>query len=272
MFDTIASIVTFENDPMALKKTIDSFLNTDLNVRLFVIDNSKNCGIKDMCNDKRIEYISNNKNLGFGKAHNIAIRKSAGKSKFFLVLNPDIYFSKGTIESLYDFMEKNEDVGLVLPKVLYPDGSPQYLCRLIPTPFDLIIKRLNLPFLRLITKKIEYRYELRFADYNRITDVPYLSGCFMFIRNGVFEKVGMFDDRFFMYMEDLDFSRRIHKHYRTVYFPEAIIYHGYSKESYKNFKILIYHIYSAVKYFNKWGWFFDKEREWINRQAIKKYA
>lgn len=101
-------------------------------------------------------------------------------------------------------------------------------------------------------------------------EVPYLSGCFMFIRTKVLEKVGLFDERFFMYLEDTDLSRRIHKISKTIYYPYVHIYHEYGKGSYKNLKLLKYHIDSAIKYFNKWGWFFDKERDFINKTTLKK--
>jgi GT2 family glycosyltransferase len=98
-------------------------------------------------------------------------------------------------------------------------------------------------------------------------EVPHLSGCFMMLRTAVFETVGLFDERFFMYLEDVDYSRRVHTRYKTVYYPEVSVYHQYHKGSYKRWRNLKYHIVSAVKYFNKWGWFFDPERKTINRTA-----
>jgi GT2 family glycosyltransferase len=90
------------------------------------------------------------------------------------------------------------------------------------------------------------------------------------VRTRIFEEVGLFDERFFMYLEDVDLSRRIHSQYKTIYYPDIHIYHHYHKASYKRFKHLKYHILSAVKYFNKWGWFIDKERKTINKNAKEK--
>lgn len=92
----------------------------------------------------------------------------------------------------------------------------------------------------------------------------------MFLRTNILKKVGLFDEKFFMYLEDTDLTRRIHKVAKTIYFPYVHIYHEYGKGSYKNFKLLYYHIDSAIKYFNKWGWFFDKERDFINKTTLKK--
>lgn len=92
--------------------------------------------------DNKIIYIFNNANLGFGKGHNIALRKSIEENiSYHLVLNPDVYFEEGVLEELYNFMEENQDVGLVMPKVLYSDGRLQHLCKLLPTPFDLFGRR-----------------------------------------------------------------------------------------------------------------------------------
>ena len=82
------------------------------------------------------------------------------------------------------------------------------------------------------------------------------------------QRVGFFDERFFMYFEDVDLSRRIHKHYKTIYYPEAVIYHDYQGGSCRNFKLLKLFISSAIKYFNKWGWFFDRERLLINKATL----
>ena len=92
----------------------------------------------------------------------------------------------------------------------------------------------------------------------------------MMIRSSVFDDIGLFDERFFMYLEDVDLSRRIHRRYRTVYYPDVHIFHQFHRGSYKGLKPLKYHVSSAIKYFNKWGWFVDKERKEINRKAREK--
>jgi len=163
-------------------------------------------------------------------------------------------------------MENNPDIGLTMPKVLYPDGSLQYLCRLLPNPCDLFLCKFRVPLLSRYRNSI---YELRFADYERIQDIPYLSGCFMFIRSDAFGKAGFFDEKFFMYFEDIDLCRRIKRYYRTVYYPAVSIYHGYEKGSSKDPRLLKEIFYSGMKYFNKWGWFIDKERKEINRRVLQ---
>lgn len=263
------SIVLYRNKKEQVLKAINSFLNTELKVKLFLVDNSPDDSLRELEKiDPRIEYIFNNANLGYGKAHNIAIRRSIEDNvPYHLVLNPDVYFERGVLEKLYEYMENHPDVGNVMPKVVCPDGSIQYLCKLLPTPIDLFVRRF-IPF-KSIKEKLNYNYELRWTGYNIEMNVPFLSGCFMFLRVSVLKEVGLFDERFFMYGEDTDLNRRIHRKYKTMFYPYCTVVHEHGRESYKSFKMLKIHVINMAKYFNKWGWFFDKERDRINKKAIE---
>ena len=263
-----ASIVLYHNKKEQLLKVIKSFLNTDLKVKLYLVDNSSNDDLKELEKiDERVEYIFNNVNLGYGRAHNIAMEKSVEDDVLYhIVLNPDIYFESGVLEKLFDYMEKNSEIGNVLPKVLYPYGEVQHLCKLLPTPTDLILRRF-IPSKNWKEKRNDL-YELRFSGYEKVMSVPSLSGCFMFLRVSALKEVGLFDESIFMYLEDVDLNRRLHAKYKTIFYPEVSIVHEYAKESYKSKKLLMFHIQSAVYYFNKWGWFFDKQRDEINQKCL----
>jgi len=263
-----ASIVIYKNNWLEIKRILDCLI-AEKNIKIYLSDNSPTDSLKDCLSGyKEVEYIFNRKNLGFGRAHNVAIQKAIEyKSQYHLLVNPDIYFLQGEVQKILDFMEKDDRIGAVMPKVLYPDEKIQYLCKLIPTPFNLIFRRF-FPFERL-RKKWDYLYEMRFSNYDKIMDVPCLSGCFLVVKTKALEKTGGFDERYFLYLEDFDLLRRIGKSYRTVFFPEACVYHEYTKGSYKNLKLLKYHIVSAIKYFCKWGWFIDQERTRINSQCLK---
>lgn len=95
------------------------------------------------------------------------------------------------------------------------------------------IVRMFIP-LKGIKKRIDSRYEMRFTDYKQIMDVPFLSGCFMFLRTSAIREVGVFDENMFMYGEDTDLNRRIFRKYRTVYYPEVQVVHDYARGSHKN--------------------------------------
>ena len=257
MYDVSASIVLYNNDPIILTNTIYSFLATDLNVSLFLFDNSETDDLKSLVNDDRIFYHFNKKNIGFGSGHNFAIKYYLDNSKYHLVLNPDIFFSKGTIEGIFTFMNTDSSIGLLMPKIMYPNKEIQYLCINNPTPFILFARRfLTLTFFKPILDKINYSYEMRYESYDStIYNIPYLSGCFMFFNVSVFKTIGFFDEKIFMYIEDADITRRVLGKFKTVYYPMAEVYHYFEKGSHKKFRLMLYSIKGAFIYFNKWGWF-----------------
>ena len=201
-------------------------------------------------------------NLGYGKAHNIAIRETAyEQTAFHLAMNSDIRVQAEDIDAMHDWMIANSQVGQLMPKVLNPDGSQQYLAKRLPAPLDVFGRRFLPSFLM---KHRNKRYELRDLDLNRPINAPYLSGCFMMLRTKAVVEAGLFDERFFMYPEDIDLTRRIHRNYLTLYYPAWTIVHDHAQASYKNKHMLRIHIQNMCRYFNKWGWCFDKERQIFN--------
>ena len=193
------SIVLYHDNRNDLKKTIYSVLNSKINLTLYLIDNSSNDSLKSLSNiDKRIIYIHNKNNLGYGPAHNIAIKKSIKNSSVYhLVLNPDVTFQKNVLRELSDYMDDNKDVGNIMPNVMYLDGKQQYLCKLLPGPMQLIVRRFI--FIKSIKNYINNVYELKFFKYNKIANIPSLSGCFMLLRTSALKRVGLFDENFFLY-------------------------------------------------------------------------
>lgn len=263
------SLVVYHNSEVDIKKVIASFLGYVSTSVLIIVDNSADDSLKVLCEDPRVRYIFNNANIGFGPAHNIAFNIAYQlNSDYHILLNPDVYFEPTILRDLITKMESDTSIGLLMPKIVYPNGETQYLCKLIPSPEDLILRRF-IPFKK-IKKKLENRYELQFFSYEEEAEIPVLSGCFMFIRTSVLKKVKGFDERFFMYLEDVDLCRRIGRISRLVYYPKVESVHNYEKGSYKNRKLLSYHIKSAIKYFNKWGWVFDHERSRINKKTLLK--
>lgn len=263
-----ASIVIYNTDLKQLNYVINSFSPSE-NRFLYIIDNSiKKTNMENIVNNYNIRYYFTGINKGYGTGHNIAIKMAMNdNSQYHVVLNPDLKFDSEIIDKIADFMDYDLKIGQVMPKILNSNDEIQYLCKLLPTPVDLFLKRI-LPkqYYNIYNKK----FQLRFTSYKKIMNVPYLSGCFMFFRISALKKVGLFDERYFMYPEDIDITRRMHKYYKTIYFPEVIIIHDHAAESYKSFKMLFIHIYNIIKYFNKWGWFFDRERTIINKETIRR--
>ena len=269
LYDIVCSLVIYKNDRKQLLDAIDSFLNTDLRIKLVLIDNSPTNNLADIKIDIRVEYIHNPSNPGYGTSHNIGINKYSDVSMYHLILNPDIYYSKGVIEDIISFMEKDKSIGLVMPKVLYPNGEIQYLAKLLPSPFVFFARRF-LPFSG-IKKRISDKFELRFSNYNHIMEVPYLSGCFMVFSNEALKTLNGFDEKIFMHMEDLDISRRCcEAGYKTLFYPYQVVYHDHIYKTFLTFNNLKMYFTSAFYYFNKWGWFIDRNRNRINKLTIKK--
>lgn len=262
-----ASVVLYNTDSEQFNMLLECVKKSEVVSKFFVIDNSpiKRREISQLWD--KIEYIEH-ENTGYGSSHNIAIKKSLEVgADYHVVLNPDIRFEPNVLLELTNYMSENQDVGYILPKVVYPNGELQYLCKLLPTPSDLIFRR----FLTK-TKKTEEkndRYVLKQSGYDKIMNPPCLSGCFMFLNCKILKEHSLyFDDRFFMYFEDFDLMRRIHRVSKTIFYPNVSIIHDHAKESYKSKKMLIQHIKSAIKYFNKWGWIFDKERNEMNKRIL----
>lgn len=262
-----SSIVTYKTKHEDLDRLIKCASSSIID-KIIIIDNSPTDILKDfvLALSPKVSYTFNNKNAGYGIAHNVAMRESISLgARYHIVLNPDIYFEPYVIQSLAEYMDKNEDVGMVSPKVFYPNGKLQYLCKLLPTPFDFFAKRV-LP--KKWTKKRMDRFDLKFTSYENEMNIPYLSGCFMYFRISALEEVGLFYESIFMYLEDCDISRRIHQKYRTMFYPSVSIVHAHEAASYKSFKMLLVLLKNAIIYFNKWGWFFDKERRRINKELL----
>jgi GT2 family glycosyltransferase len=270
MRDLSASIVIYKSNCDMLKQAIESFLQSTEDSLLYLIDNSPTDKARSLAQHPRVTYIFNNQNIGFGAAHNIALRLAIKSSaRYHVVLNPDVYFDARVTTELRQFMDNNQEIGLAMPKVLYPNGQLQPLCKLLPNPYTLILRRF-FNFHKRLLEKQNHAYELHFSGYDKIMDVPFLSGCFMFLRVEAIRTVGLFDERIFLYTEDMDLSRRIHQRFRTVFYPHVSIHHYHQRGSYHNPQLLLYNIQSAIRYFNKWGWFFDKEREQINQRVLLK--
>jgi GT2 family glycosyltransferase len=265
------SVVSYNNPPSQIGEVLDSVLASAPGVMVYLVDNSPSDALAQVAARHGARYIHLPHNPGFGAAHNIAIADALDKgSDYHLVLNPDLHFTTDVIPTLVNYLEHNPDVGLTMPSVRYPDGRPQNLCKLLPGPMDLLMRRF-LPTLYRQSGRLA-RYELHASGYDKIMDVPVLSGCFMLIRSSLLREIRGFDERFFMYLEDVDLSRRIGRVSRTVYFPFVSVAHEYGKGSYKNLKLLFYHIRSAILYFNKHGWFFDRERSQVNGTALRKLS
>ncbi|WP_313654078.1 glycosyltransferase family 2 protein [Pantoea sp.] len=260
----IASLVLYRHDYSSVSKTIDSLNDESSISKIVIVDNGGYCSWLDSLCMAKVEIIKLEDNQGFGSGHNAVFDKYKNKAEYFLICNPDIVFKKGEVDALYTFSLENV-IGLSIPKIVYPDGKLQYSCKLLPDPYQLFMRRFFFNF----TETLNSQYELQHADYSKPFFAPSLSGCFMLIDAKVLSKVGGFDTRFFLYLEDVDLSRRIALQFPVSYFPGSEVIHESQRRSYTDIKFLFYHAASAIKYFNKWGWFSDRQRNYLNKKALE---
>lgn len=251
-----ASIVAYNTPPQMIRNAVESILSCSPQVKFHIVDNSPTMGLHCALADLPIMYHFCGRNLGYGAGHNYALRECMG-SKYHIVMNPDIIVAPRQLETLSSFMDKNPDIGIVCPRILNEDGTTQFLNKRYPTVFDLFVRRfIPQPFHRFMQRRLD-RYEMKDIGYENICDVEVVSGCFMFCRTDALKGVGGFDNRYFMYLEDADLSRKVQlAGYRTVYYPYATITHFWERASYKSLRMTWVHMRSALTYFNKWGWKF----------------
>jgi GT2 family glycosyltransferase len=201
---------------------------------VIVVDNASGDNSRELItsNFQEVQWIQLKKNIGFGKACNVGAASAHGK--YLLLLNPDTIVSSSTLKNAVEFMEARPKAGLMGPKILNPDGTLQLSCRRSdPTPAVAFYYFSGLS--RLFPKSKRFgRYNLTYMDENESAQVDVVSGSFMFMSLELFKTIGGFDERFFMYGEDIDLCFRIRQHgYEVWYYPTVEIVHLKGKSSAK---------------------------------------
>jgi GT2 family glycosyltransferase len=261
----VASIVLYNHGVKDVEPTLNSLLAEPLVDKIVLVDNG-GAAWAAAINNPRVDYMLATRNRGFGAGHNIAMKKYLSQSSFYLICNPDISFTVGALSSLYT-TAINQNYKFISPSFVYSDGSKQFSCRLLPNPVNLFARR----FFPTLAKSLDNKYELRNADFSKVFSVPSVSGCFMLIDSELLTQLNGFDDRYFMYMEDVDLCRRALNFTNITYFSDVTVIHLFNKGSYKSKYLLFQHVLSSIKYFNKWGWFFDRTRRRKNQECLNSF-
>lgn len=255
------SIVVHNTPASQLETALDCVMRAGPEV-VWLIDNGPDRSLSTFASyHPAIRYL-HVENHGFGAGHNIAMKDAAAAPEgFHLVMNADVRWEGDVAGELVEFMKSRPDVGLAAPEIILPDGRKQWGARMLPTPFDVFARRF-LP--RALAGSRLDRYEMRDLSDVAELDAPYLLGCFMLFRNKALRQCGLFDERFFMYPEDIDLTRRIHEKWRTVRWNGLSVIHDHGAASRKNLRMLLIHAVNMAAYFNKWGWFADPFRRKVN--------
>lgn len=245
----LSVIIVNYNVKYFLEQCLKSVLKASktIDCEIFVVDNNSVDGSVQMIESSypNIKLIANIENVGFSKANNQAIKLSQGE--YILLLNPDTIVEPDTFEKTLAYMDKNPSVGGLGVKMI--DGKGKFLPeskRGLPTPSVAFYKIFGLSSILPKSKKFG-RYHLGYLSENEINEVEVLAGAFMLIRKSVIDKIGMLDEDYFMYGEDIDISYRITKAgYKNIYFPETRIIH-YKGESTKKSSInYVFVFYKAM--------------------------
>ena len=244
-----ASIVVYQDAAVAVEACRSLLEHTvKYPLHLYVIDNASPDGSADVLETVNgIDLIRLPKNVGFGAAHNTVLQKALGKYHF--VVNPDITVGSDVLSDFADFLEENSDISLAMPRILNEDGTEQHLPKEVPTFKRMFLGRLA-P-LGGAFARIRREYTRADTVWDGVTEIDFCSGCFMALSAETFRKLGGFDRRFFMYLEDADLTLRAKALGKTVLVPQFAVTHRWKRESAKNIKCLIIHLSSSVKFLRK---------------------
>ncbi|MBN1383331.1 MAG: glycosyltransferase family 2 protein [Elusimicrobia bacterium] len=256
---SLTIIVVSYNSSKYLKNCLESVISLKDNIEkeIIVVDNASSDGSAELVRTfyPSVKLIENKKNHGFAKANNIGIM--AAKNNFIMFLNPDIIVHGNTISKMTDFLKNTADAGIVGPKLLNPDGSLQLSCRTFYTLRTVLLRRTFLGRIHLFNESLR-QHLMSDWDHNSIREVNWMLAACLLSRREILKKVGYFDERYRLYFEDVDLCRRIKDAgYKVYYYPEVTVVHHHQRESAKIFsKKAVWHIQSAIRFFNKFGWKF----------------
>ena len=244
------SIVTY-NSEKHIGKLLDSIIQKvhGIKYHIYVIDNGSADSTAEIVKHRSspcITWIQSDKNRGFGGGHNLVLKYI--ESDYHLCVNPDIVISSDVAADMARYMDEHGDVGILTPKILNMDGSVQMLPKKNPRLVYLIARRVNLHFL----KKYCNEYEMLDKNADEKFDIEFCSGCFMFMRTALFKTLVGFDERFFLYFEDADLTRRIRKTARAEYNPAFSVIHCWERAGSKKLKYFLIQVASMIKYMIKW--------------------
>ncbi len=194
-----------------------------------------------------VQLLPQAKNRGFGAGHNVVLPLL--NSEYHAVVNPDILLENDALAAMADYMDAHPDVVMTTPRLLFPDGQPQYIAKRRPALLPLLSRQLGFSFL----KKYETHYLMLDEDLSQPTDVEFCSGSFFLIRTQAFRAIGGFDEKYFMYVEDADITQKALQHGRAVYLPQVSVVHAWHRAAHRRPRQFFWQLRSMLRYFHKWG-------------------
>lgn len=261
----VSIVIVNYNQKNLLKQSLRGIdlVKLQVDYEIIVIDNASTDNSRETIKQlsklaiKPFKFILNEKNVGLATACNLGIKEAKGK--YILILNPDIVVLENSIENLYQFMEKNPEVGVCGPQLLNPDKSIQPSCFRFPQWHIPILRRTFLGKFSWAKRKLT-DYTMTDFDYKKNKEVDWLLGACLMMRKESLEEIGFFDERFFLYFEDVDLCRMMKRAgWKTFYLSSSKMFHYYQRTSAEQEGIFALfskttwiHILSAMRYFLKW--------------------
>ncbi|OPL12041.1 MAG: hypothetical protein AVO34_02175 [Firmicutes bacterium ML8_F2] len=258
----LSIIITHHRTPILLKLCLRSIRDNLglVEYEVIIADSQSEPLISNLINEEfpSAKLIPFPKNVGYAKIVNAGIKNSQGE--YILILNADVLITENSVQQLIEFMEKNNQAGIVGPQLMTFANQPQHSCFRFPSIGAILARRTFLKRLTWGKRKLN-DFLMENGDSMEPKSVDWMQGSSMLIRRQALEKVGLLDERFFMYLEDTDWCRRFwEKGYQIFCLPKAKMFHYYYRIS-KKFggsldvlfnKYTRIHIISAIKYFWKW--------------------
>lgn len=243
---------------VSLSKAICQLSPGENSIDIKIIDNGNEKStieslLKNFKYINEVEIISGINNIGYGRAHNLAILTS--NRKYHLVLNPDVILDEESLITGIQYLELEQEICAVCPSCVNERGDTQYLIKQYPSVFDLLLRGAGIKIINSIFFNRLAQYEMKsVSDSKKIASVGIISGCFMLCRTDLLKQVNGFDERYFLYFEDFALSLELGKLGKLVYLPSMKIVHYGGDAARKGIKHIAIFISSGIKFFNQYGW------------------
>ena len=259
----VSVLIVNHNHRKYIATCLDSIISNTRGVtyEIIVVDNCSTDGSREFIEKHypSVRLLANTRIQGLAQNNNSAIRNASGR--YMLLLNPDTKIYPGAMEYMVRFMDHHPGVGACGSKLLNADGTLQYSCRNFPTLAAVLFRGLSLARWFPIPRSYQ-RYLMADWDHNQIREVDWVLGACLMIRPDALKEVGLMDEKFFLYYEEIDWCYRAKKKgWRIVYLPGAEVMHHYLRMSAGGMpgRLTLIHMKSIVRYFRKHFWSIFKD-------------
>jgi hypothetical protein len=224
----------------------------NFSTEIIVVDNASSDGTCELVRDQfpTVHLLQTGENLGFAKANNAGIRASRGE--YICLINSDVNVPSNCLQQVTDYISNHPDIGMLGPQMLGPDGNVERSSMRFPTLWNCFCRALALDSL-LPKSKVFGGQLMRDFNHNQVADVEVLNGWFWVVRREALDQVGLLDERFFIYGEDIDWSKRFHmRGWRVVFYPGAsALHYGGASSSNAPVRFFIEQRKASLQYWEK---------------------